>query len=310
MVKNYLVNSREKTAHLFGLPDIAIILGCACWGLNFVITRSAAGYDPEQFRPFIYNLIRFPAAIVLLVLTSWLMGQSIFIGGRDLRRIAFLAFIGILLYQAFYINGQTLTDSSNVGIVYGSVPILILIISFITRVEKPTIFMVVGIFLGFIGLLIVIFRGRSLSPDYGSLLVFGASLCWAIYAVLGKPVVDRYPPLAVTIWMLVFGTIYQLPLAIWQMQDQSWSALARSSIWYVALSAFLSIYVGYAMFFYAIHRLGPVKTGVYTNLTPVFTLIFAALLRGENITMIQIFGLATIILGIGISKIRPIGTIS
>ena len=132
-------------------------------------------------------------------------------------------------------------------------------------------------------------------------------MCWAVYAVFGKRVVDRHPPIVVAIWMLLFGSLYQLPLAIWQLPYQSWTALSGISILYVALSALLSIYVGYTMFFFAISQLGPIKTGVYTNLTPVFTIIFAALIRGENITVMQIIGLAIIILGIGITKIRSAG---
>ena len=73
---------------------------------------------------------------------------------------------------------------------------------------------------------------------------------------------------------------------------------------FVTLSALLSLYTGYTLYYYGVSRLGPSKAGVYTNLTPVFTLIFAVLIRGEKILMIQIIGLAVIITGIGITKIH------
>jgi drug/metabolite transporter (DMT)-like permease len=44
--------------------------------------------------------------------------------------------------------------------------------------------------------------------------------------------------------------------------------------------------------------------GVYTNLTPVFTVILAALMLGEHITLSQIAGLVVIILGIAVSNYR------
>ncbi|HDY88733.1 MAG TPA: EamA family transporter, partial [bacterium] len=107
MLKNYRLNSPKNSSSAFGIPDLAIIFGCTCWGLNFVITKSAAGNDPEQFRTFIYNIIRFPAAVMLLMVTAWLKGQTIVIHRRDLRSIALLAIIGIFMYQIFYITGQT-----------------------------------------------------------------------------------------------------------------------------------------------------------------------------------------------------------
>ena len=59
--------------------------------------------------------------------------------------------------------------------------------------------------------------------------------------------------------------------------------------------------------YYSIKKIGPSRAGVYTNLTPVFTLLLAVLMRGEIITMLQIIGLGIIITGIGISRVKPKG---
>jgi drug/metabolite transporter (DMT)-like permease len=46
---------------------------------------------------------------------------------------------------------------------------------------------------------------------------------------------------------------------------------------------------------------------VYTNLTPVFTLLLAALIRGEHITLLQVGGLLVIIAGIAVANWRRTG---
>ena len=57
------------------------------------------------------------------------------------------------------------------------------------------------------------------------------------------------------------------------------------------------------MYFYAIKKIGAIRVGIYNNLTPVFTVLLAYLLRGEEITLLKTAGLVVIILGIGITKI-------
>ncbi|MCE5251961.1 DMT family transporter [bacterium] len=278
---------------------------CICWGLNFVITKSATGSDPGTFRIFIFNIIRFPAASALLFLTAKIRHEKVLFRGKDMAAVALLSFLGTFLYQILYMIGQTHTSSANVGIVYGFSPLLILGISVLAKIERPTVFTIAGVIMGFSGLCIILFHGGSrLTVDRGSFLMLLAIACWASYSVFGKPIVDRYPPVTTTAWILLFGALYQLPLALWQLPDQQWALLSGTSILFVALSAFFSLYIGYTLFYYSIARIGPAKAGVYTNLTPVFTLIFAALIRNEKISFLQVFGLSIIVIGIGITKIR------
>ncbi len=289
----------------FGLPDLALLITCACWGLNFVVTKSATADGPECFRLFIFNLIRFPAASVLLFITARFMGERLGVERRDLAAIAVVSFVGNFLYQIFYMVGQSLTSAANVGIVYGFTPLIIVMLSVIAGIERATVFISLGVLAGFTGLcLIMSGGGGTFSLDTGALLMLVAGCCWAVYAVFGKKILDRYPPVVTTAWMLLFGGLYQLPLALRQLPHQSWTSLSAQSILFVALSALFSLYTGYTLFYYAISRIGPARAGIYSNLTPVFTLLFAALIRGEDILAKHIFGLAIIIAGIAITKIH------
>jgi drug/metabolite transporter (DMT)-like permease len=281
-----------------------MIITTVCWGLNFVITKSATGHDPDQFRIFVYNIIRFPAAAALLFLTARIRGRKIMIGRRDLLIVALLSFVGIFVYQILYMVGQTMTEAANIGLIYSVAPLLIVIISVITKIERPGIFTYAGSFLGFCGLSLILFEGGSLTLDTGSLLFFIGLICWAFYAVYSKPVLDRHSPITITAWVLFFGAVFQLPLAVYQMPAQMWAELSGLSMLYVAASALLSLYIGYTLFYYSVAKIGPAKTAIYTNLTPVFTLIFAVTIRGESIRTIQIIGFTIIVTGIFVAKLN------
>ena len=288
-----------------GLPDLALFTTCLCWGLNFVITKSATGGSPEQFRIFVFNIIRFPVAAALLFATMWLRGEPIRLKKQHYTWAALLSFVGIFLYQLFYMIGQNLTQAANIGIVYGFTPLLILIISILAKIERSTIFTIIGVILGCFGLFIILFPGGRLTIDTGAFLMFIAIACWASYAVFGKRILEHYPPVTATAWTLLFGSIFQLPLALWQLPDQQWSALSPLNILIVIVSALFSLYIGYTLFFYAISRIGPSRAGVYANLTPVFTVFFASIIRHETVGMIHVLGLAVILAGIGLTKIPP-----
>jgi drug/metabolite transporter (DMT)-like permease len=288
----------------FGLPDLALLITCACWGLNFVITKSATENNPEDFRLFIFNIIRFPAASLLLFLTATVRGEKLVVRRDYLAAIAVISFVGNFLYQVLYMYGQSLTSAANVGIIYGFTPLTIVLLSVLARVERATVFILAGVALGFAGLSVIVSGGLRFQWDPGAVLMIFAGVCWASYAVFGKRVLERYPPVVTTAWMLLFGGLYQLPLALRQLPEQSWAALSGESILFVSLSAIFSLYTGYTLFYYAILRIGPARAGIYSNLTPVFTLFFAAIIRGEAILPRHLFGLGIIIAGIALTKIR------
>jgi len=288
----------------FGLPDLALIVTCACWGLNFVITKSATADGPENFRLFIFNIIRFPAASILLFLTARLMGERLGVQRRYLAAIAVVSFAGNFLYQVLYMVGQYLTSAANVGIVYGFTPLIIVMLAVAARIERATVFVAAGVIVGFAGLFTVMSNNGGFALDPGAVLMLFAGACWASYAVFGKKILDAYPPVVTTAWMLLFGGLYQLPLALWQLPGQSWTTLSAQSVLFVSLSAVLSLATGYTFFYYAVLRIGPARAGIYSNLTPVFTLVFASLIRGEVILPKHILGLAVILAGIAVTKVR------
>lgn len=294
---------RSENNHAFGIPDLAMILTTVCWGFNFVITKSAAGNDPGQIKIFIYNVVRFALSSGLLFLTLRIRGIDPTISRKDIKAVAGLSFVGIFLYQILYMVGQTLTSATNIGVIYSFMPLLIVVVSMAARIERPTVFTILGVLTGCAGLVMILFKGGRLSLDFGSVLFVLACLCFASYAVFGKPVLDRIPPVTLMAWILLFGTLYQIPLALWQVPMQSWTTITGQNVLYMFLAAILSQYVGYTLFYYSISRLGPSKSGIYSNLTPFFTLVFAVIMRGEQILPVHIAGFLAIVTGIGITKI-------
>jgi len=153
--------------------------------------------------------------------------------------------------------------------------------------------------------MIILFNGGRLTLDTGAILLLGAFFCWALYTVLAKLVLTDTPAVVITAWIMLFGSLFQLPLGLWQLPQQAWAALSPRNIVYLVMSGTLSLFAGYTLFYFGIARIGPARAGVYTNLMPIFAIIFAVLIGGESIHPVQITGLLVILSGIAVTKIRP-----
>jgi len=60
--------------------------------------------------------------------------------------------------------------------------------------------------------------------------------------------------------------------------------------------------LGYLIWYNSVKKVGNAKTAIYSNLTPVFTALFAALILGESFRPRQLFGAAVILTGVYLTR--------
>ena len=107
---------------------------------------------------------------------------------REAKKLFFLGFMGCGVCGAFpFLAGMT-TTVTNIGIIYTSSPIFIILISFIFFKEKIFRLQIYGLALCLLGVLLIIMKGKislllSLKFTSGDLWVVGAAMGWALYAV-------------------------------------------------------------------------------------------------------------------------------
>ncbi|MFC1509752.1 DMT family transporter [Candidatus Omnitrophota bacterium] len=289
----------------FGGADIAMVATTFLWGLNTVISKNAMGDTPESFRVFIYNGLRIPGGAILLFLALKMKGKSIAIQRKHILYCAVLSFFGLFMFMVTFILGVSLTSSANTGIILAMTPILIIVISLVTGTENPTKRIFGGILVGFCGMTVLTFKRGGISFNVGDVLILCSCCAWAIHTVYGKKLLHSYSPMVVIAWLYLFTSLYQLPFALYHLPSQDFSSVSQINWFYLFVSVFGSVMLANTLYYYSVGKIGPSKAGVYTNLTPVFTLLLAVAIRGETITIVQILGLVLIVCGIALSKSRP-----
>ncbi len=290
--------------HSIGNADILMIITCFLWALGTIVCKNAFGDTPDSFRVNIFNGIRFPIATLLLFVTIKSSGAKAGIKREHLPGIALVSFFGLFLFIISFHVGLSMTTASNTGIIMGLIPLVIVLVSFLCGIEKPSRWLVSGIIVGFCGVLVMNVKNGGLTISKGDFLVFTSCFFWGIYVVYGKKYMRFYSPIVITAWIFLFTSLFHIPVMIYQFPDQAWGAISGSNWLNLAFAAVFPLFIANMLYFISVHRIGPSRSGVYIYLEPVFTVILAFMIRHEHISSAQIIGFLLIIIGVRISKIH------
>src|SRR5699024_6872666 len=133
-------------------------------------------------------------------------------------------------------------------------------------------------------------------------IIFTAMICWAIYTLWMKNTPDGMNRTALTCVQIAIAVIALLPLWLWESGGQLPIHLnnnAKMALLYVGIFPSVIAYVSYSV---AISRVGPMVSGLFIHLMPVFGVILAAIFANESIQLYHIFGIALIALGLVLSS--------
>ncbi|MHB8055895.1 MAG: DMT family transporter, partial [Candidatus Aminicenantales bacterium] len=177
----------------------------------------------------------------------------------------------------------------------------------VLRIEKIHWGAWLGIFVSAAGLYLVIASRPGgihlLSEGFrGDLMIFAGTIIWALNTVFSKDFLERLSPLKFCAITVVFGTLAYIPFTAGAILRVPWGRISLASWAGLVYSAVFSLVLGYLVWYISVRRVGNARTAVYSNLTPVFTAIFAFLFLGESFRPQQIVGAAVILIGVYLTR--------
>ena len=269
------------------------------WGLNFTAVKGALA----DFQPLTFNAIRFGSSSLFLLGLLWLREHNIGIRREHLARFVMLSIVGNTAYQLFFIHGIALTTATNSALILATTPIFIILFGAFLNVEKITSRIAQGAILSFVGvMMIVLGTGNTLTFSdqslLGDLLIVANPICWSIYTVLSKPMLEDYSPLKLTTVTMAIGAVPLVIVAIPSLTQQNWTTISVNSWLGLAFSAFMAIGLGYVIWYTGVRRIGSARTSLYDNLVTVFAVASAWIVLSESMTAIQIAGAVLIFISL------------
>ena len=219
-----------------------------------------------------------------------------------------LSLVGNTFYYLAENTALRLTLASNVSILVSSAPILsILLLRFFRQHDRLSGRKLIGIFLAFLGVLLVVFNGvfvLKLNP-IGDALALMAALFWALYGFLAKPILERYDSALVTRKLMFYGILTSAPLLL--AEEKSFMVLRLLTL----RDLFGLLYLGlicsalcYLLWNHALDRLGALTTNLYVYAVPLVTMLASALFLRETITGIGMLGIVLVVGGMMLSSLE------
>jgi len=278
-----------------------------CWGLNTIFSRMAVGeISPMQLVMFRWLGV---IALVLLFARQYLI-QDWPVLRKHLLFMSVMGTIGFTLFNyLFYLAGYY-TSALNIGILQGSLPIFVLLVSFLIFRQRITAVQGVGVVITLLGVLIIAAGGnllelQKLSLNRGDLYILLACFLYAMYSI-GLSRRPKVRALSLFTVMSIAAWIISLPLLAIEIAQQGWQNPTPKG-WIIALVVtILPSLVAQIFFIQSVALIGPGRAGVFMNLIPVFAAIMAVMFLQETFEQHHAFSLVLVLGGIALSELgRP-----
>jgi drug/metabolite transporter (DMT)-like permease len=279
--------------------DLRLLFVAIVWGINFSAVKLALA----DFHPLGFTVIRFGLAAVFLLAVMLVVREPLAVERRDRFAIVRLGFIGITLFNVFFMYGLKYTTVANSALLVSLSPLFGTLFGAAWGGERLTARTGAGLALSTTGVILVIrshYGETSFSSPgiTGDLLSLGAPLTWAIYTASARPLLEKYSAVKIASYSMFAGCALLLPLSLPGLIRQPWASLSLRTWSATAFSAFIAGGAAYALWYRGVKQIGVTRTIVYHYIMPFAAVLFATLATGENIAALQIAGGAAILAGV------------
>jgi drug/metabolite transporter (DMT)-like permease len=280
-------------------PHFLLTLTSIFWAFNTIAGRAAVG----EVSPLLIVSLRW--LFVSIILTFLCRNQLKEIWTILSQRIKWLIIMGLFGFtgfnSAYYIAAHD-TIAINLGLVQGTMPAFIIIISWFWLKDKINLTQFLGVLITFIAVLIVVSAGNltillNLELNKGDIVMIFACTLYAVYAVglRKKPQIGALPLLTFFAYVAFVGS---LPGLIYETYSNQLILPGLKGCVILGIIIIFPSFLAQIFFMKGVEKIGPARSGLYTNLVPVFSSILAVFLLGESFQFYHFLSLSMIFAGI------------
>ncbi len=274
------------------------------WGSSYLFIKIGVETMPPMTliagRLFFGSLV---LGVALLIVRSPLPRERV-----TYAKLVFMALINIVIPFTLITWGEQYIDSSLAAILQAATPLFTIVIASLALSEEAiTLNRLVGLIIGFGGVVVLFSHGLSEGSGTNSLpgeiaLVL-SSLSYAIGGVFVRvnmrglhPTVPAFFQVSIALLIttglaLVLESPVQLPTTPTELFVVLWLGVFGSSL-------------AYLIYFRLVHVLGPTRISLITYVMPIVGIILGVLVLDETIDLRTIVGTAIILAGVGLVNSR------
>ena len=271
---------------------------CLIWGTTFLVMRIGV----MSFPPFLFAAIRQIIAGLLLSGFLFLVKKESFPSWNVLRIQAFRGFLLITCGNGLVSWAEVFVPSGLAAIICSTMPVMVILINLtVNRSELPNWIITLGVFIGLSGIVLVFseYLADFANPSYrmGIILIFLATLTWAIGSMLTQRKNISTNPFLNAGMQMLFGGIFCLPFSFF-FDDLSNVVFTSEVVLALSYLIIMGSVAAFSMYAYTLSKLPITIASLYSYINPLVAVVLGWLVLNEKLNLK--IGLAFLITVLGI----------
>ena len=226
---------------------------------------------------------------------------------RNLSLLVILGFTSVCIFTSFTYNALNYTQVINASLFNTAIPVTIILVCFLLKIEKTNIFQISGLLISVFGILAIVTRLDlnvllTLNFNKGDLFMIGAIIAWGIYSAYLKKRTFKISLLTLVHIICSFGLIFLLPLFILDIAQGKIIEISRNLFYILVYVAIFPSIGSYYCWAGAVSIIGANRAGIFLSLIPLFSTIMAIFFYNEQFQFFHLIGAILIILGLFLSN--------
>ncbi len=271
------------------------------WALSFIWIKQA--YENLGIFTTIGGQLYISSVVLFLFLFITKKIQKI-----DKKDFKFILYIGLcdpFGYFIFESLGLRTISATLGSVILSTIPLFAAIGAFLFFKVKIKIISLLGIILSLIGVAIIVFQSGmpSVNSFLGILFMFLAVNTSVVYSFIITKIPNKYTAVNIVAYQNLIGAILFTPIILTLGFDEVVNAnITFENMKPIIYLALFSTSLAFILFTSSVKIFGVVKANIFVNLIPVFTAIFAWVIRDSSLTIIKITGILIVIIGLFLSQ--------
>ena len=287
------------------LAYLLLFLTTLFWSGNFIVGKAASMY---AIPPFSLNFYRWLFA--WLILLPFTFKEIIKKKDYILSNSGFFIILGITsitIFNSIVYYSLNFTQVISGVLMISTIPVMIIFISSLLKIEKTNIFQIFGVILSLTGVIFIVTKADieiliTLNFNKGDLTMVVAMFSWATYSALLKKKKYELTQISLLQIVITFGLIFLVPIYFIEMSMGYLIKLGKP--FYLTLT-YVVLFPGLASFFFwikGISIIGANRSGIFLHLMPIFGAIMAMIIFDEKFMFYHFLGAIFIFMGIILSN--------
>jgi drug/metabolite transporter (DMT)-like permease len=235
-----------------------------------------------------------------------------------IRRLIFLeSFLGNFLFTICMLYGVSLTSAVSAGVIMAAIPAVVALLSWLFLGERISLRVWTSIACAVLGIGLLSLSkselsthaGRALEVDssyrvmWGNLLIFGAVLCEACYAVIGKKLTGALTPKRITSLINLWGFALVTPMGVCAALEFNFASVSAGNwllLFFYAMAA--SVWAVW-LWMTGLKTVPAAQAGVFTVMLPISAASVGVLALGEKLQVLQWSAFAIALAGLALATL-------